>query len=341
MKVEKLSPTDFEEREVTNISPIPDLYWMSQRIHHLDLHYLTDSDLKEIESLSHGTADTKMRWFGSIDGRYYFFSQNLIYYVYMALVICGAVILLALLFFYDILIVWHKLTATVRCCIHCLSNLKDTQQYYHHFYNASAQVQHTLGRKGLFGIFVLIISLCTIFYLYPFIHVSISPRSPHLATSNETPSMHIKKASSESACPVTVVTALYDIGRGDTAHKQDKTQSWNNYLNYFLHVLKVNSCLQIHVAEPTVNFILKHRQCNLVGREKVRINTQNMYNATIPPDHMLEYERLLLTDCKYPTEILVASLSDLRAYKYYDTIQDVLNRNYTKLVRRPNRPEKK
>jgi hypothetical protein len=43
-----------------------------------------------------------------------------------------------------------------------------------------------------------------------------------------------------------VVTALYDIGRGNKAHGQEKEQSWNNYLKYFHHVLhgtvRVVSC---------------------------------------------------------------------------------------------------
>jgi DNA-directed RNA polymerase specialized sigma24 family protein len=55
---------------------------------------------------------------------------------------------------------------------------------------------------------------------------------------------------------------------------------------------------------------------------------------------VVEYSHWVVRGCRYPTAIFTAPLPSLRAYQHYDLMQDILNRDYTQLVRRPRRPEK-
>jgi hypothetical protein len=55
---------------------------------------------------------------------------------------------------------------------------------------------------------------------------------------------------------------------------------------------------------------------------------------------VVEYVHWVVQGCRYPTAIFTAPLSSLRAYQHYNLMQDILDRDYTKLVRRPRRPEK-
>lgn len=127
---------------------------------------------------------------------------------------------------------------------------------------------------------------------------------------------------SKVPCPITLVTALYDIGRGDPRMGQDKMQPWSNYLSYFSLVLQVNSCQVIHVDPTTVDFVVAQRGCRLqrtggesAGDEngKGKGKGKGWRQERVENGFYENSYRVLVSDCTYPTEIIVTSLADMRA----------------------------
>jgi hypothetical protein len=232
-------------------------------------------------------ADRRSRWFASIDGRYSFASQDLEYYLYTSFVVIIALLGFLAVVLPDLKLIIRFVCSFVRYSNLTSPRAKSSSSSSSSSTTTSSAAHATrswccrvVGRyAGQRRTFVCLFSVAIIvlagIYSLPLLHSAISPPSPHLPLSyfvpptpsvvapspavTATDSSVIKMQSevdglsrfpssvSDAACPATVVTALYDIGRGNKAHGQEKEQSWNNYLRYFHHVL--HGAYTLHACE--------------------------------------------------------------------------------------------
>lgn len=98
----------------------------------------------------------------------------------------------------------------------------------------------------------------------------------------------MQKCSSINVNSTTLVTALYDIGRGDLSGK-NAYRPFSNYLTWFKHVLSINTPMVIFIPSELLSYIDEHR-----------------------PPH-------------YPTKIVVRDFNKLNAYQYHDRIQSTID----------------
>lgn len=95
--------------------------------------------------------------------------------------------------------------------------------------------------------------------------------------------------------PATIVTALYDIGRdklkGKCAHR-----AFSKYLDWFKHLLSINSPMVIFIPDDYHSYVLQYR------------------------------------DPEYSTKIVIRKFEELAAYKYHDHIQETIDN----MVKEPN-----
>jgi len=228
---------------------------MSQRVHHLDLHYLTNEELHDIESNAEQNmvyqsppgvekaheqrppTDTQLRWMATIDGRYSFLSQNLTQYFYTAFIVITCLLAYivinfsstkaALRFVYAYL--YYSALAPhprIRSFQHRVRRLAVSAWWCRLF------KKHASRRRTMVVLLCMTITIPSAFYSFPLIQALLAPPSAHLPLSYFTSLPSTPLSVPASACPVTLVTALYDTEpqRHGASHWDYRLRSFRNLL---------------------------------------------------------------------------------------------------------------
>ncbi|XP_004347524.1 hypothetical protein CAOG_04773 [Capsaspora owczarzaki ATCC 30864] len=66
----------------------------------------------------------------------------------------------------------------------------------------------------------------------------------------------IKMAANLDECQITMITSMYDVGRGEFS---GETRGFATYLEYFKQILELDTCMVVHVDPSVVDFVRKHR----------------------------------------------------------------------------------
>lgn len=203
--------------------------------------------------------DRHSRWFASIDGRYSFVSQDLDYYIYCSFVVVIALLLYIVVVFPNLLAVSRFFYTFTRYSIHSVHTpgLPSLHSRLCPSRWRKIAAEYAVKRETMIALLWAAMVLLLLIYFLPLLYNALTTPSPHLPDSYflkssetypagaEYPTSPSSEPTSDSTasfapaddCPATVVTALYDIGRGDKNFGQEKEQSWKNYLGYFQHVL--------------------------------------------------------------------------------------------------------
>ena len=287
-----------------------------------------------------------------VDGNRYFYSPDLTFVIQVVTVLVIDVVLLFLIFYPHKRRILRSAIGFIFARLRqCLSFIQMFLAPFSHASTPSSLVHSILRRKwALLTLVGVVVSILLFFY---FIGLELSffgyplcaklQCVPTASFDNSGPIVlhpgSLPPHASHRECPVTVVTALYDIGRGEVK-AQEKMQTWDSYLGYFGTVLSVNACYIVHVAPETVDHVLHYRGCKKVGEEPLPIPHSAIgFPTEEGTDQKAKSKqtatRLVLRDCKSPTEIIVGSLADWRdSYPYFDRMAEILKDPKSKYVYR-------
>ena len=97
----------------------------------------------------------------------------------------------------------------------------------------------------------------------------------------------------------TIVTALYDIGRGELKGI-DSYRPFSKYLSWFKNLLSINAPMVVFVDQSLASYVKEHRPEN------------------------------------YQTKVVIRKFQELKAYKYHDRIQNTIHKMHRQVKKKPN-----
>jgi len=334
-QVTQLTTTLFVEREATHVFPMEQHAWISKRIQHIDMHPLSELGEDIIASYASGGKMTPPKWIAAVDGNRYFYNPETTFAIQVATFMLVGVL--------SIWAIWypHNYRLARKCIAGISLSLADGLSLFRSWRHATRPSRSALRRikKLILPFAVIIVALLYLWWAglsifgYPLCHslqciptASFDNSGPIII-----PSAPIKEGSlHHEACPITVVVALFDIGRGENPD-QEQMQSWDNYLSYFATVLSVNSCYIVHVEQDTVDHVLRHRGCTVQSETIIPLNSSLVFSGKAEEERQRARrpqgvsKHLILKDCKYPTDLWVTSLRDLRdSYPNFHMIENIL-----------------
>lgn len=246
-------------------------HWISKRLHHVDAHKIGPD-----------------HWIASVDGDSQLNKTPLI----RVILLCVLVLSIYLVIKFDLIL---KLKSHFPALQHQTNNIVVVQQKE----LARLVKSHERALWWIYRVGLVALAAVTVYILVrnrwdtkPIVGVSEGLSSlivPSSATAN-IPESHIDFAPSKGVvqniygsedfkleeCPLTMVTGLYDVGRGEF---QGETRGWKDYLNYFKQILDLNTCMIIHVDFATVEFVKQHREYALPRTVLIAENWADIVNS--------------------------------------------------------------